>query len=338
MAAGEVLDISRYPLLEGIRQARSRVWLAAPYLSLEVANDLARASLASGAETRSLLTALNEQAVRGGFLSPRGLRVLSEAGFEIRSILNLHAKVVLADGTWGIVGSGNLTTAGLSGTKRKNLELGVTLTKRQSVTAETIIENWWRKAKPVDEAQLAKFESIAASARGRGSRKGYGSFVYGDEPDPPPRRHRSTGLWMKMLYHHTRRDHRDWWRKVTWVSDGRPPPSSERLINGPRYEIGDLLLFYLVEVGGTVRCCPAVAEVKALPRHDPVFVRENGFAGDELRWPWVTEVEVIDSTSLEAAPNLDRIEVMPESTEQHGHLILQPAQFASARAAIAASP
>ena len=119
--------------------------------------------------------------------------MLSEAGFEIRSILNLHAKVVLADGTWGIVGSGNLTTAGLSGTKRKNLELGVTLTKRQSVTAETIIENWWRKAKPVDEAQLAKFESIAASARGRGSRKGYGSFVYGDEPAAPttaPPQHR----------------------------------------------------------------------------------------------------------------------------------------------------
>ena len=48
------------------------MWLAAPYFSLEVANDLARASLASGAETRSLLTALNEQAVRGGFSAREG--------------------------------------------------------------------------------------------------------------------------------------------------------------------------------------------------------------------------------------------------------------------------
>jgi PLD-like domain len=326
------------PLLGGIRGARSRVRIAAPFISLEVAEELARAALASGAGSRLLLTALSERAVRGGFLSPKGLRVLADAGFEIRSILNLHAKVALVDGIRGIVGSGNLTTPGLGGKKRQNLELGIGLTRSQSAAAEAIFEDWWQRGKAVDGTELAKYEAIAGTARGSGSRKGYGSFVYGDEPAPPRRRRKITGLWMKMLYHHPRRDQPDWWRQVPWVSDGRPPPSPQNLVNGPSYEVGDLLLLYLVEVGGDIRCCPAIAEVQSRPRHDPEFVRDNGFPGDEEQWPWVTDVEVLDSTSLDDAPGLEDIDVEPSSTEQHGRLILQPAQLAAARAAIAASP
>jgi hypothetical protein len=340
MRAGRVLDATRGPLLQGIRKARSEVLLAAPFISAEVAEDVARAALASGVKTRRLLTALNENAVRTGFLSPSGLLTLADAGFEVRSIRNLHAKVVLADGVFGLVGSGNLTSQGLGGQQRKNLELGVALTKSQVVAAEETVNRWWKQGEPVSRATLDKYVAMAP-ARGKGQRwgGGYGPFVYGDDPDPAPqRRSGSTGLWLKMLYHHTRRDQPNWWRKVTWISDGRPPPSPQNLVNGPRYEIDDLLVFYLVEVGGPIRRCAAVAEVKSHPRHDPDFVGKNGFPGDEEQWPWVTKVKVIDSTSLELAPTLDDIGVDPRSTERKGRLVLQPRQFASARDAISANP
>jgi len=338
VGAGEILDSSRAPLLEGIRKARSEVLIATPFISLEVAKEVSLATLAAGAENRMLLTALNDRAVRGGFLSPKALRMLSEAEFEIRSLRNLHAKVCLTDGSAGILGSGNLTTAGLGGKRRKNLELGIELAKPQAAATRKIVAGWWKKAKPVSDAVLDRYSKLAPSHRG-GAGGGFGSFLYGDELDLPEQRPSgSTGIWLKMLYHHRRRDQPNWWRKVNWVSDGRPPPSPQKLVNGPRYKVGDLLLFYLVEVGGPVRCCPTVAEVRELPRHDPGFVRANGFPGDELQWPWVTEVEIIDSTSLEKAPDLETIKVEGESTGQHGHLVLQPDQLAAARAIIAAHP
>lgn len=336
--AGQVLDSTRRPLLEGIRAAKSELLIAVPFISTEVARDVSRAALASGAGSLRLLTALNENAVRGGFLSPTGLRVLADSGFEIRSARNLHAKVTLVDGTFGIAGSGNLTSQGLGGRKRRNLELGVGLTKSQVTAAEGIVRRWWKESKPVTDAMLEKYEAMAPARGQRGG--GFGSFVYDDDADDLPQKRPawSTGLWLKMLYHHTRRDQPNWWRKSKWVSDGRPPPSLENLVSGPRYVVGDLLLFYLVELDGSIRCCPTVAEVTCKPRHDPDYVRENALPGDEHQWPWVTKVEVIDSTSLEKAPDLSTIEVDPESTEQHGRLVLQPSQFAKARAVIAAHP
>lgn len=338
MGAGEILDSSRTPLLEGIRKARSELLIATPFLSLEVAQEVSLAALASSAEKRLFLTALNDRAISGGFLSPKGLRVLGDARFEIRSLRNLHAKVCLIDGLAGILGSGNLTTAGLGGKRRKNLELGIELAKPQAAAARKIVGGWWEKATPVSDAAIDRRSQAAPSHRG-GAGGGFGSFLYGDESDLPERRPSgSTGIWLKMLYHHRRRDQPSWWREVGWISDGRPPPSPQKLVNGPRYKVGDLILFYLVEVGGPVRCCPAVAKVTELPRHDPSFVRANAFPGDELKWPWVTEVEVIDSTSLEKAPRLTDVNVDSELTRRRGRLVLQPDQLAAARAIIAAHP
>jgi len=139
-----------------------------------------------------------------------------------------------------------------------------------------------------------------------------------------------------MLYHHTRRDTPNWWRHVKWISDGRPPPSPEQLVGGPRYEVGDLLVFYLLEKGGPVRCCPAVAEVMGEPTYDPEFVAANGAPGDELQWPWVTKVKVLDSTSLDKAPRLKDLEVAPGSVRQQGRIVLEAGQFEAAKAGIAA--
>ena len=125
---------------------------------------------------------------------------------------------------------------------------------------------------------------------------------------------------------------------MKWISDGRPPPSAANLVGGPRYEVGDLLVFYLVEKGGPVRCCPAIAEVKGAPRYDPEFVAANAFPGDELQWPWVTKVKVLDSASLEdAGPR--RSGCRPTSgLRQQGRLVLEARQFEVVRKQIAAAP
>ncbi len=64
---------------------------------------------------RRFITALNSPAVEGGYLDPDAVEELLSAGFEARSLRNLHAKVLIADSTWGLIGSGNLTAAGANG-------------------------------------------------------------------------------------------------------------------------------------------------------------------------------------------------------------------------------
>lgn len=344
---GSIVDATRRPILQRVRRAESELLIAAPFISAGVAAEISRASLAARAKKRMLLTALNDDAVARGYLDPAGLRLLAESGFDIRSIRNLHAKFVLVDEDWGAVGSGNLTSTGLAGRRRRNLELGVVLTTPQVVAARKIAMRWWKSGEAVDDKSLSKGERLAASTSRSGQRLrgGIGPFVYGEDEDEEipdlsrgdrQGKRKRTGVWLKMLYHHTRRDVPNWWRSVKWVSDGRPPPSPTRLVGGPRYEVGDLLVFYLLEKGGPVRCCPAVAEVQAEPKYDPGFVAANGGAGDELKWPWVTKVKVLDSTSLEDAPILDDLEVAPQSVRQQGRIVLEARQFEAARAKIAA--
>lgn len=345
--SGSIVDTTRGPILQRVRRAQSELIIAAPFISKGVAAEISRASLAARAEKRMLLTALNEDAVARGYLDPAGLRILAESGFEIRSVRNLHAKFVLVDRDWGVVGSGNLTSKGLAGKRRRNLELGVVLTTPQIAAARKIAMRWWQRGGPVDDKVLNKYAGLERSA-GSGRRRsgGVGPFIDGEDdgeaiPDlgrsGRSRRRARTGLWLKMLYHHTRRDIPDWWRRVEWVSDGRPPPSPERLVGGPRYRVGDLMVFYLLEKGGPVRCCPAVAEVEGTSEYDPEFVAANGTPGDELQWPWVTKVKMLDSASLDDAPTLDDLEVGPQSVRQQGRIVLEARQFEAARTRIAAA-
>lgn len=341
------MDTTRGPILQRVRRAQSELIIAAPFISKGVAAEISRASLAARAGKRMLLTALNEDAVARGYLDPAGLRILAESGFEIRSVRNLHAKFVLVDRDWGVVGSGNLTSKGLAGKRRRNLELGVVLTTTQVVAARKIAMRWWQRSGPVDDKVLSKYiklERHAGSVRRRSG--GVGPFIDGeDDGEAIPDLGRSgrgggrarTGLWLKMLYHHTRRDIPDWWRRVEWISDGRPPPSPERLVGGPRYRVGDLMVFYLLEKRGPVRCCPAVAEVESATEYSPEFVAANGAPGDELQWPWVTKVKVLDSASLDNAPTLDDLEVGPQSARQQGRIVLEARQFEAARTRIAAA-
>src|ERR1700709_2618239 len=108
--AGSLVGAGLDEIVYALRASRSTVDIATPFMSHPVAALLVRES--AMAKRRRLLIALNDAAVQGGYLDPRGVEAFVEGNFEIRSLRNLHAKLVVADRRWGLVGSGNLTIAG----------------------------------------------------------------------------------------------------------------------------------------------------------------------------------------------------------------------------------
>ena len=120
--AGDVVDVAWEEIVLPLRRARREGRIATPFLSEPVARQLVAETTLARARTFSLLTWLTDASTGSGFLDPHGLDVLIEAGWNVRSLRRLHAKVVLVDGNFGLVGSGNFTAAGLQG---GNVELGV---------------------------------------------------------------------------------------------------------------------------------------------------------------------------------------------------------------------
>jgi hypothetical protein len=331
-ASGQLIEVARPLLLKRLRQAKREVVLVAPFLTMEVADALGQSATTSSATRLRLLTALTKRSVIAGVLDPAALALLTDYGFEVRSIRNLHAKLTLVDEGWGLLGSGNLTTRGLGGGPNGNVELGVVLSPPQIRQARAVAARWWRQAAPVTTAELAAYSKLPRAPGVPGAGMGVGPVLPVDADDLLVRKRRgSTGWWLKMLYHDTRAGQPDWWRRVSWVSDGRPPANPLKPTGGPRYQSGDLLVFYLVERDGPVRCCPAIAEVQAIARYDPEFVRTNAAAGEHLQWPWVTPVRVRHATTLAKAPLLRQLPVRPESVRRHGHLVLSRDQYLNAR-------
>jgi hypothetical protein len=139
--AGRLLGVGLDDLAAALRSATTSVEVASRFMSHSVAALLVRATDEGHARQRRLLTALNVAAVEAGYLDPDGIEEFLSAGFAIRSLLNLHAKVVLTDRRWGLVGSGNLTVRGTNGV---NAELGVVLSPQQAAEATTsYFDKWW---------------------------------------------------------------------------------------------------------------------------------------------------------------------------------------------------
>lgn len=158
--AGRLRTYSRGELLGRIAVASRRVWLASPFLTRPIAEEIAERS--SENVDRRLLTALVAGSVQVGALSPEALGLLASDGWEIRSIRNLHAKLSIVDRSWGLVGSGNLTNAGLGSTKKGNVELGVVLDSAQMEAASSIYEGWWREADEVTDKDVERFAALPA--------------------------------------------------------------------------------------------------------------------------------------------------------------------------------
>jgi PLD-like domain len=341
--AGALLDIARDDLIESVRRARRRSWLTSPFLSNAVAKLIAEAAKFSGARDLRFITALGADPVRRGVLSVRGLETLRVAGFELRSVPNLHAKTAVIDDSWGLAGSGNLTASGLGTQNGGNVELGVVLSRSQVSTAARHFSAWWTSAKPILEDDIADYWRWApkrvsgqASVRDRGPVHGTPILASAGRELSRLRaeqasRNPDRGYWLKMLYY-DERDLDRWWEKMTWVSDVHRlrDRDGEPLLR-PSYRIGDLLVLYLVG-----HACPAIAEVKKKSVFDPARVERGSNRSDANRWGWLTEVRVIHKTDtgLEGAPELDLLGVDPSSVRQHGHIRISSNVYARALRAL----
>jgi PLD-like domain len=320
-------------LVDQARATREEILLVSPFVSAPVARELARAVDASGARRRRLLTSLTAAATRAGVLSPTGLRTLLDAGFELRSGRDLHAKVALVDARWGLVGSGNLTVSGLGGDPRRaNAELGVLLSRAQVAAAQAIAERWWKVAEPLDAATIARFPEPSrqrAADAGEAVGPSLGRML---EPELESERAqgRSSGRWLKMMYDMPEREDR-WWQRLQLINDEHRIRADGRVYYRPSYERGDLLTLYVVG-----RACPAIYEVTRPAEYEPERVRRDPLAlpDDWRRWGYVTEVRLVKSTTLERAPTLRAIDVASASVRRHGRIRLTLEQFEAARAAL----
>src|SRR6476659_10794792 len=175
--AGDLVTYARTELLARIRGAEARVWLASPFLSRPVAEEIVTVVEESSAGERRLLTALVAGSVQARVLDPGALEILLDSGFELCSVPNLHAKLSLIDTSWGLVGSGNLTNSGLGSESRANVELGVVLDAEQIATAADLFARWWDGADPIGADLIAEYAALPRLKRAPGQPGDYGTPV-----------------------------------------------------------------------------------------------------------------------------------------------------------------
>lgn len=289
--SGKLLTFARGELLKRVEAASERILLASPFLSNRVAAHLAEAAERSDASDRRLITALAVGSVRVGVLDPDALLLLMEAGFEIGSIRNLHAKVSIVDRGWALVGSGNLTKAGLGGTARGNVELGVELNEAQLGEAESFYESWWAKADPVSSGLLKELSQIELVATDSTKAESFGPAL--EEPQieelgqilaEDEATAAGRGYWVKSAYHSP--EDPDWWTRG-WISDAQRPG----------YVVGDLIVIYLGKKNDGPQRCPAIVRVTSLPRKDSRWVIEHRDEQAADQWPYVTETAFVADVS-----------------------------------------
>ncbi|MCY0887869.1 MAG: phospholipase D-like domain-containing protein [Alicyclobacillaceae bacterium] len=80
-----------------------------------------------------------------GFVQPEALLCLQEAGFEIRVLERLHAKIYFVDGETVFLGSANVTQTGLGAAEHSNREIMIRHTV-QATEARQLVDVYWDDA------------------------------------------------------------------------------------------------------------------------------------------------------------------------------------------------
>lgn len=276
-AVTSLLTIAELELMNALRVASDRVLLASPFISIRIAKQLAGIASVSTA-TWSLLTRLDAAAAAGGYLSTDGLRALMDAGVDVRHARRLHAKVYLADETFGMIGSANLTGPGLGASADPNLELSLRLRPEDAVAARARADGWWHTSTPVSRRDIDDLDRRArelprAVAVQLSSELGAGEGELSQLADLVSDA-RERNLWVKAQHGQPNYDQ---WRDEFWFSSARH--------RRPSFAPGDLVLIYAKEA----HACYAIVEVIDQPRNDPRYIVERGGRpeAEANRWPWV---------------------------------------------------
>ncbi len=149
-------------LFQFVSGATASVDLAVAYISKATASELVGA-LPDGVHLR-VLTRCSDRDFRSGIADVDMFRCLaSHPRSELRAMRNLHAKLYIVDGQTAILGSGNLTRAGLGGDGNHNEEAGL-LVDDPSLIREMYghWNEWWQQATPVDHQFVDDLAKLVA--------------------------------------------------------------------------------------------------------------------------------------------------------------------------------
>lgn len=269
-----IVDHVEPELFEALDSDSGQVTLASPYLSEPVALRLAELAERSRHEWY-LLTCLDPRAAANHYLSIAGLTRLLEAGVMIQDCPQLHAKAYVVGTSFAMIGSANLTGAGLGSAQASNLELSVTVPRSDVPRVQSILDQWWDEGFEVGQADIDRLERQAAA------------LPPDPRPGPPaPRPRTDLSAVVDQLLKEARRDDVGLWIKTLnntpdpddWVSDGWFS-SGKR----PSCAPGDLVLLYSKEEHG----CVAVVEIAHSAEEDPDLVADHLGEDAGRRWPWV---------------------------------------------------
>lgn len=294
-----------------LAKAQQSVDLVSPFLSAPIAAMLAQLATTSTAKWR-LLTNLNSAAVARGVLNPLGLRRLQAAGVELLHVDRLHAKVALVDGTYGFLGSANLTNAGLGASQVSNVELSITLDVAAASAAATFVSSWASEATPISSSDIDAAEAAArllhvAMPRPMAAISEPGAVMtLIDTADDLLHAATSARVWVKAVFGGAD-------RADAKMYDGELIGSSKA--GKPSFAPGDLLVMYYKWSSVCCRVVEVVGETLLAPE---MLIEQGVSPEDSERWPWATPVRDRLHVPAENGVRLDRFGLTGQSL-QRGH-------------------
>jgi tetratricopeptide (TPR) repeat protein len=180
----------------------------------------------------------------------------------------------------------------------------------------------------LEEAVRAHPENTVAGKRLQQARRDVATAA-APKPRRRPKARIAREVWVKAMQYKA-----GWTAKpgaLTWVNDaGIIDHNGRRKLrdNGqpwgePSWRVGDQVGLYL----DTTDTIPVLAEIAARPVFDPAFVAsQSGSAEDAERWPWVTEVRVINTLPPDSAPTLEDLKIPGNSMQQRTRKLLDATQ------------
>lgn len=318
-----LIDSATHWLRNALAVVDGDVVLTSPYLSYDVCRQVSVAASGSSRSWR-LVTTLDPSAVANGYLAVQGLRALLDAGVEVVHVDRLHAKCFII-GSRAMLGSANLTGAGLGSSANPNFELGVELAPAHLQRALEVIATW--PSRDVNSADLDQLMEESrrltrTSVRRQNEVLDPASALHLAEELLADARDPDRSLWLKLEYGEPGLHG---WREQSWFAS----PKKGR----PGFKPGDLVFICAKDTHD----CYAVVEVTSAPEFQPDYYadwitadRKDAFD----RWPWINRT----------APRLVPEELMKlKLTElgvkgqglQNGHVRLSFDQFTAGVRALA---
>lgn len=309
-------------LSEALSSPDGPVLLSSPYLTYEVCRQLSDAATKS-LQPFVLLTKLDPSAVANGFLSVQGLKLLLDAKIEIRHSGRLHAKCFII-GSRAMIGSANLTGAGLGSSANPNQELGIGLTAEQAEAARLVIEEWPANVVVLDDLEdvLTKAKALGHTGRVQDNKLDADSALRLAEQLLLDARDPQRSLWLKLEYGEPALDG---WREETWFASPKK--------GKPGFRPGDLVFICAKDT----KDCYAVVEVVGEPEYQPKYYADWTAANDVdalARWPWIntTKPRLVPHVLMEL--KLGELGVSGHAL-QNGHIRLKLDQFSAGVRALA---